>query len=122
MNKQIDLSGAGVFDLVQLYLIAIVKMLEADKYGAALQQIAEGTGRLWVLPNGSTVPAAQIAFEFGDDAVKFVVITRNEKRHDQTVKYAEGIDGFLEEALKVIRAGLLAGPKGKGKPANLHAV
>ncbi len=115
--KPIDLSSANVFGLTTLYLIAIVKILEADKLGAALQEINEGTGRLWVLHSDTTVPHAQIAFKFGVDDVVFGVITRDERALNRTVKFAEGIDGFLEELQRFLRANQLAKPKGK-----LHTV
>lgn len=109
--KSIDLSSAEVFDLTTVYLLVVVSMLKREGFGAAVQEVAEGTGRLWVMPKNTTVPTSQIAFTFGADDVEFVIITRDEKRLDRKVKYAEGIDGFIEDAQKFLRAGLLAKPK-----------
>ena len=113
--KPIDLSNAGVFDLVQLYLLAIVAALKADGLGAALQEAGPGAGRLWIMPSETTVPVASLDFKFGEDDVALKVTTRDERVDAKVVKYAEGIDGYLQSLQKFMRAGLLEAPKGAAR-------
>lgn len=102
-----DLNQAGIINLEQLYLLAICKTIEAEKLQAVLQDMGEGKGRLWLVPEGSTIPQAHLMFQFGEDAVKLGLQTRSERSFAQVVTYAEGVEGFLRELQKVLRAGKL---------------
>lgn len=104
----LNLKEVGIVNLEQLYLVAIVNTVNAEKLTAVLQDFDNGAGRLWLVREGSTVPSAEIEFKFDRDVVHLGIISRNERSLLREVKYAEGIDGFLEDLQKFLRAGLLA--------------
>lgn len=103
-----DLTQTGVMPLENLYLITITKIVNNEKLSAVLQDFGQGAGRLWLIPEGTTVPDHQIEFKFERDAVALAVASRNERTMPaHTVHYAQGIDGFCKELQKHLRAGLL---------------
>lgn len=107
---------ANIIPLQQLYLSVIVQLVNAEKLSAVQQQFSETTGRLWLVREGSTVPEIQIAYNFRDDDVTLGIITRDERKLERTVKFAEGLDGFLEDLQKFITANRLAAPKKSAAP------
>ncbi len=112
------MNEVNIISLQQLYLMALVETLKADKLDAVLQDLSQetrssDTGRLWLVRNGTTVPEASIAFQFERDSVNLAVVTRNERELKRVIKYAEGLDGYLEDLQKFLRSGLLSAPKAK---------
>lgn len=106
-------AGIEVLPLEQLYLMALIQCLKAEKMDAVLQDFGDDKGRLWFVTPNTTVPLGSITFQFEMDGVKFGIITRDSRELVRSVRYAEGIDGFLEEAQKFFRAGRLAAPSKK---------
>jgi hypothetical protein len=106
------MNDATLIPLEQLYLMALATTAKSLKLDSILQDIKDGkTGRLWLVSPGTTVPQAQVAFEFSVDSIKLGVLTRNERELVRVVKYAEGIDGFLEEFTKFMQSGRIAAPR-----------
>jgi hypothetical protein len=101
------MEDAKIIPLQQLYLMALVATVNADKLDAVQQDLGQDAGRLWLVSNGTTVPQAQIAYKFGVVYVSFGIITRDERKLSRVVKYAEGIDGFLEQLQKFLQANRL---------------
>lgn len=112
------MTDAKIIPLQQLYLTALVACANADKLDAVQQDMGQDTGRLWLVRQGTTVPQAWIAYKFQTDDVVIGVATRDERALKRTIKYAEGIDGFLEEFQKFMRANLLAKPS-KTRPLSV---
>ena len=100
-----------MINLQDLYLLALQACAEGEKLETVLQQTGEGQGRLWLVAKGSTVPHAWIGFKFSVDDVALMVQTRDQREIAQVVKFAEGIDGFLPQLQRCLRAGKLAAPK-----------
>lgn len=103
---------SNIIPLQQLYLSALVQVANGEKLSAVQQDTGGDSGRLWLVGDGSTVPHAMIAYKFGLDSVSVGLIHRDERALERAIKYAEGLDGFLEELQKFLRAGKLAAPKG----------
>jgi hypothetical protein len=97
-------------NLHDVYLLALQGFAAAIRQDVLLQDLGEGNGRLWLVPQNSTVPTAQIAFKFGVDGVQLGILTRDEREFTKFVKFSEGLDGFLEQAQKFFDAGLLPAP------------
>lgn len=96
--------------LQQLYLGTLANLAEHHKLDTVLLDAGENKGRLFLVRNGTTMPDAHIAFEFGIKSVHLAIETRNEKNLVREVLYLEGLDAFLREFDKVLSAGLLASP------------
>ena len=114
------MDDATLIPLEQLYLMALATTAKSLKLDSILQDLTgtfkdgasrRQSGRLWLVSPGTTVPQAQIAFEFATDSIKVGVLTRDERELVRVVKYAEGIDGFLEEFTKFMQAGRIAAPR-----------
>jgi len=103
--------NAHIIPLQQLYLSTIVAIANADKLEAVQQELGQDMGRLWLVREGSTVPVMQVSYKFGADDVALEVIHRDERHFKKLVKYAEGLDGFVEEFHKFTQANRLAAPK-----------
>lgn len=104
-------AALGIIPLDQLYLLAIVQTMKNEKLDAVLQDFGNDNGRLWLVRQGSTVPDAYLDFNFGKDSVAFLYTTRGERvLGPVTVKYAEGVDGYLESLTKFMHANRLASP------------
>ena len=108
IKMSVDLKAAGIINLEQLYLIAIANAMKAERLDVVLQDFENGAGRLWLTSPDTTVPHGGIEFKFERDIVHFGVMMRDERTMARAVKYAEGIDGFLEELAKFLRQNRLA--------------
>lgn len=107
---------SGMIELERFWLLSLAACAEADKYSPVLQQIDKGAGRLWFIPErkpATTVPDLYLNFKFALDSVAFGIDFRDEGREPivQVVKYAEGLDGFLQKFSKALKANRLAAPK-----------
>jgi hypothetical protein len=105
-------SAAGLMPLEDLYLNTLALLAEGEKLSCIVQQISEGNGRLWLAPHGSTVPQAQIAFKFDLNGVHLGVLHRDERELVREIRYAEGLDAFLIELRRFMRAGRIADKRG----------
>lgn len=107
----------GMIELERFWLLTLAKAAEGAGLSPVLQQVAPGAGRLWMVPDGknqkpTTVPALCLQFKFDLDVVGFEIQFRDERPAIKTVvKYAEGLDGFLQEFGKALVANRLAAPK-----------
>ena len=102
------MNDAKVIPLQQFYLSIIVQAANADHLDVLQQDIDQATGRLWLVSTGTTVPVANIAYKFEIDSVAFAIETRDERKLCRIVKYAEGVDAFVEELQKFLRTNRLA--------------
>ena len=104
-----DPKECGIISIEQMYLLALAKAFEAERYQTVLQDHGDGTsGRLWLMREGTTVPEAHVDFRFTTEGVSLAMTTRGERGLEpMLVKFAEGIDGYLERVVKLLRAGLL---------------
>lgn len=105
---------AQIVTLQQLYLVTLVQMFKAEKLHAILQDFGQDAGRLWLTGSeGTTIPQAELMFKFDRDSVALRISTRDERTKDIVVKYAEGLDGAMEQIQKLLRAGRIGytGPK-----------
>jgi hypothetical protein len=104
-----------MIEIERFYLATLAKCAEADKYATVLQQVAPGAGRLWFIPErkpATTVPDYCLNFKFELDVVCFELEGRgNPVKAQKVVKYAEGLDGFIAEFMKALKANRLAAPK-----------
>lgn len=104
--------------LQDVYLLAIAACCEAEKLQTVMQQTGEGTGRLWLMREGTTIPQAWIGFKFNTDDVALKIVTRTEREDSEVVAYAAGLDAFLPRIQKCLREGMLADmSKAKSKRA-----
>lgn len=110
---------AKVIPLQQLYLSIIVQAANSDRLDVLQQDIDQATGRLWLVSTGTTIPVAHLAYKFELDSVAFAVETRDERKLGRIVKYAEGLDAFVEELQKFLRANRLAHKPVKSRPLNV---
>ncbi len=114
-----DKVDAKIIPLNQLYLTTLAAFFAAEGLQTVQQDLTgagtngEEAGRLWFVRAGTTVPDVFVQYRFGVDQVVLGVMTRDERKLDQTVKYAEGLDGFGEELMKFMQANRLAAPKKK---------
>ena len=104
-----DLKEVDIISIEQMYLLVLAKAFEGEKLQTVLQDAGNGAaGRLWLMREGTTVPDAHVDFNFTADGVSLHAVTRGERELPQVmVKYGEGIDGYLERVVKLLRAGLL---------------
>lgn len=106
---------SGMIELERFYLLSLAACAEADGYSPVLQQIDKGAGRLWFIPErkpATTVPEFCLNFKFELDIVMFELQARgNPIKVQKGVKYAEGLDGFLKDFGKALKANRLAAPK-----------
>jgi len=108
------MNDASIVPLQQLYLSALVALIDSHHLTAVQQDLGNDTGRLWMVSIGTTVPIGQIGYKFDDDSVALAAVMRDERKFGRIVRYIEGIDGFLEDFEKFMNAGKLAAP-GKRK-------
>lgn len=101
------MKDAKIIPLQQLYLSALACVAASDSLDAVQQDLGPDAGRLWLVRDGSTVPQAQVAYKFGIDDVVLGVITRDERELTRTVRYAEGLDGFLADFSRFLHANRL---------------
>jgi len=99
--------NAQVLPLQSFYLNLLVTVCNSEKLTAIQQEFDANIGRLWLVHEGSTVPVAHLAYRFEQDAVNLGIETRDQRSLARTVKYAEGLDGFMEELQKFLTANRL---------------
>ena len=109
---------AELIPLEQVYLSCLAEAAKSLKMDTVLQELgtpggAFKPGRLWFVATGSTVPLGMLEFEFGKDSVALNVVTRDERILERAVKYAEGIDAYLQEFVQLFQAGRLADKRSK---------
>ena len=102
--------NAQIIPLQTLYLGAIVSVANDLALSAVQQHMnqEQTAGRLWLVAEGTTVPAGMIQYEFREDDVAIGVIDRNQRKDQAIVRYAEGLDGYLENLMKFFQAGRIA--------------
>lgn len=98
---------AKVFPLEQFYLSILTQTINADSLDVLQQDLGNGAGRLWCVSKDTTVPVLHLAYRFDVDAVEFQLQTRDGRNLVRVVKYAEGLDAFVEEFQRFLRAGRL---------------
>lgn len=104
-----------LINLQQLYIMALSAVCQDDKLDVVIQPGEGDTGRLWLMRKGTTVPQGSIAFKFGLDDVTLAIETRSEHKVQKVIAYSGGLDSFLPELQKILRAGMLAAPTEKKK-------
>jgi len=107
---------SGMIELERFYLMTLASMAKGEKYDTVLQQIKPGAGRLWLIPErkpATTVPDLCVNFAFELESVRFEIQFRDEHKQKllRQVKYAEGLDAFLQDFDRAMKAGRLAAPK-----------
>lgn len=109
----------GLIELDRFYLQAIAQVAKDENFDAVLQQIGIGKGKLYFIPcENSTRADVVLAFDFGDESVRFIAVLRSGQKLDRTVSYVEGIDEFVPELLRLMRSNRLTAPTSpKGRRA-----
>ena len=101
------MKDTNIIPLQQLYLLALCEVIKAEKYEPALQDMGEGKGQIWLIPEGTTAARFKISFQFQPDAVKLGAFGKDLKGIALEVSYFDGLDKFMEDLQKYLRAGLL---------------
>ena len=97
-----------------LYLETIGAMVAAENLTVAVQDLTTdqgNAGRLYLMAQDSTAAVAVITFGFAQEGARFEIRTRDERHAVVDVRYVEGIEPFLREARKTLRAGRLGAPR-----------
>lgn len=109
-----ETKDASVLPLQQFYTAIIVQMMNARQLTALQQEfenMADPSGRLYFVRDGTTVPEVIMEYVFTRDALQVKVLPRSGKVLTEVVSYAAGLDSFLDELAKFLNAGKLAAPK-----------
>ncbi len=102
-----------MINLHEQYLGVVEYCLNINKLDATHQpEGSKPSGVIYGMLKGTTKPSVIIAYAFEPQHVIFNVVTREMGRgFDNTVRYVEGVEGFVGELHKFISAGLLPAPK-----------
>jgi hypothetical protein len=105
----------GIMPIEQLYIRAIAGLAEDQGFACAMQDLQpNGAGnlpacRLWLIPENTTIPAGCVNIAFNQDGVAIELVMRNDRTLSAcSIRYAEGLDGWLQDATRFLQAGLLA--------------
>jgi hypothetical protein len=96
--------------LQETYLNSIAAVFEADKMDTLIDR-GERDIVLYGVRKGTTVPEVIVTMTFEQLGVTIHALTRNRSQLNGSVAFYEGIDGFLPQLSKFIRAGRIAAPK-----------
>ena len=102
--------------LQPLYLNLLAVTFEAEKLDTVVNERPEapGYGVLYLVRAGTTIPEFIVEYGFENHALLLRLCSRNERSLDSKITYAEGLDGYLPELRKFLRADRLAAPAGRG--------
>jgi hypothetical protein len=99
-----------LFPLQETYLNCIASAFEAEKLDTLINP-DEHRSTLYAARKGTTVPEYIMIVVFGVSDVSLNILSRNERELATNIKFAEGIDGFLHELRRFMRADRIAAPK-----------
>lgn len=101
------MNNPQIIKLKQMYLAAICAVIESEKYTPALFENDENSGQFWLMTDETTAAHFSVAYEFGPRGVKLGTCSRTGDGIAQEYSYFEGMDKFLPELQKQLRAGKL---------------
>ncbi len=102
---------AELIPLQPFYLNLMAQAFEAEHLSTIILDRGNGASTLYLVRESTTVPDFILEVVFADYNVAFKVTSRDQRTHQIVVGYAEGIDEYIRQLQRFLRANRLAAPK-----------